>query len=164
MAQLSIVPYHHDYFTGVEEIFWLTCSNPPLADRRETFRKKYLDDYLNLLSFVAMKNLRVVGYVICQPHVDQLPFSMECFKEFWTEYPAHLHINTHPDVQGQGVGGKLLERLESELSQRGVNGVHLVTHAEAQNVHFYKKYAYMPLAKAAPKLLLLGKKLRANSL
>jgi ribosomal protein S18 acetylase RimI-like enzyme len=41
------------------------------------------------------------------------------------EYPAHLHIDLLPHVQGRGLGRRLIERLLSELRSRGVPGVHL---------------------------------------
>jgi ribosomal protein S18 acetylase RimI-like enzyme len=41
------------------------------------------------------------------------------------EYPAHLHIDLLPHVQGKGVGRMMMDRLFAELKSRGVLGVHL---------------------------------------
>ena len=159
MAQLSIIPLQPEHTKALEEIFWLTCAQPPSEELRAPFKKKYLDDYLSLLSFVAIQNDQVVGYILCQPDAQRAPFSLEAFKDFWAPYPAHLHINTHPQVQGRGVGAKLLEHLESELQKRAIGGVHLITHAEARNVFFYEKNQYKRIHETAQKLLMLGKKL-----
>jgi GNAT superfamily N-acetyltransferase len=45
--------------------------------------------------------------------------------EVVAEYPAHLHIDLLPHVQGRGVGRMLIDRLFAELRSRGVPGVHL---------------------------------------
>ncbi len=41
------------------------------------------------------------------------------------EYPAHLHIDLLPHIQGRGVGRMLIDRLFDELRSRGVPGAHL---------------------------------------
>ena len=41
------------------------------------------------------------------------------------EYPAHLHIDLLPHIQGKGVGRAVIDRLFDELRTRGVPGVHL---------------------------------------
>jgi GNAT superfamily N-acetyltransferase len=40
-------------------------------------------------------------------------------------YPAHLHIDLLPELQGQGWGRALMETLLEELWSRGCPGVHL---------------------------------------
>ncbi len=41
------------------------------------------------------------------------------------EYPAHLHIDLLPELQGQGLGRELVRTLLGSLRERGVPGVHL---------------------------------------
>ena len=41
------------------------------------------------------------------------------------EFPAHLHIDLLPHVQGHGLGGALIGILLDELRSRGVPGIHL---------------------------------------
>lgn len=41
------------------------------------------------------------------------------------DHPAHLHIDLLPETQGQGLGRRLMETLFSELTRRGVRGLHL---------------------------------------
>jgi ribosomal protein S18 acetylase RimI-like enzyme len=45
--------------------------------------------------------------------------------EIVADYPAHLHIDLLPHVQGKGVGRTLMDRLFEELRAKGVPGVHL---------------------------------------
>jgi len=42
------------------------------------------------------------------------------------EYPAHLHIDLLPQVQGRGYGRALVATLVAELRRRGVPGLHLM--------------------------------------
>jgi GNAT superfamily N-acetyltransferase len=164
MAEFELTPYKVSYYEQVEEIFWLTSARIPEEWERESFKKKYLDDYLHHLCFVALEHDRVLGYILCQPDPLQAPRSLEVFKDFTADYPAHLHINTHPKAQGKGVGAALLKKLEEQLQGMGVKGVHLVTNAEARNRFFYEKNDYIPIHEAAQKLLMLGKKLRVKKL
>lgn len=58
-------------------------------------------------------------------------------------YPAHLHIDILPEYQRQGIGGLLLERLESRFRELGISGVHLVTSSEHRSaLPFYEKHGY----------------------
>jgi aminoglycoside 6'-N-acetyltransferase I len=47
-----------------------------------------------------------------------------------------------PDVQGTGVGSRLLGRLKEELGKSGVNTIYLITHKETPAEAFYKKNGY----------------------
>ncbi|MGH8948731.1 MAG: GNAT family N-acetyltransferase, partial [Acidimicrobiia bacterium] len=44
--------------------------------------------------------------------------------EIVARYPAHLHIDLLPVLQGRGVGREMMGRLLEELRGRGVPGVH----------------------------------------
>jgi ribosomal protein S18 acetylase RimI-like enzyme len=61
-------------------------------------------------------------------------------------YPAHLHIDLLPELQGQGWGRRLIETLEQALRERGVTGLHLVAGAENTGaVAFYERIGLTPL-------------------
>jgi GNAT superfamily N-acetyltransferase len=45
------------------------------------------------------------------------------------EFPAHIHMNMLPRLQGQGLGTRLLDRWMTSARQAGVKGVHLGTNA-----------------------------------
>lgn len=58
-------------------------------------------------------------------------------------FPAHLHIDILPEYQRQGIGGRLLERVETRLRELGVPGIHLVTSSEHRSaLPFYEKHGY----------------------
>jgi ribosomal protein S18 acetylase RimI-like enzyme len=51
-------------------------------------------------------------------------------KEYTERYPAHLHINLLPSVQGQGLGRRMIETLLDKLKREGIRGVYLGASAE----------------------------------
>lgn len=61
-------------------------------------------------------------------------------------YPAHLHIDLLPELQGQGWGRRLVETLVTALRKRGVTGLHLVASAgNAGAIAFYPRLGFSPL-------------------
>lgn len=62
------------------------------------------------------------------------------------EYPAHLHIDLLPELQGQGWGRALIETLIAALRADGVSGVHLVASRESTGaLAFYERLGFTPL-------------------
>jgi len=58
-------------------------------------------------------------------------------------YPAHLHINLLPRVQGRGLGRVLIERLLAQLAARTVVGVHLgVSRTNTRAIGFYEHLGF----------------------
>ncbi|TDV53749.1 GNAT family N-acetyltransferase [Actinophytocola oryzae] len=58
-------------------------------------------------------------------------------------YPAHLHIDLLPRVQGQGDGRRLLTALLDGLAAAGVPGVHLgVSLANQRAIGFYERLGF----------------------
>lgn len=65
-------------------------------------------------------------------------------------YPAHLHIDLLPEVQGQGWGRRLIETLVDALRARGVTGLHLVASSDNHGaIAFYPRLGFTPLASHA---------------
>lgn len=65
------------------------------------------------------------------------------------DYPAHLHIDLLPELQGQGFGRALVERLSEELRSLGVSGLHLVASADNTSaVAFYDRLGFTRLPSA----------------
>jgi ribosomal protein S18 acetylase RimI-like enzyme len=59
------------------------------------------------------------------------------------EYPAHLHIDLHPRIQGRGVGRRMMDTLLAHLRDRGVPGVHLgVAAANRRAIGFYQRLGF----------------------
>jgi len=62
------------------------------------------------------------------------------------DYPAHLHIDLLPQLQGQGWGRRLIDTLVAALRDRGVTGLHLVASAENTGaLAFYTRLGFAPL-------------------
>jgi len=62
------------------------------------------------------------------------------------DYPAHLHIDLLPEVQGQGLGRRLIDTLSTALVEHGVSGLHLTTAIEnAGAIAFYPRLGFTPL-------------------
>jgi len=62
------------------------------------------------------------------------------------DYPAHLHIDLLPCLQGKGLGRVLMDNLFNELAQRGVPGLHLGVGASNRGaIAFYKKMGFSVL-------------------
>lgn len=62
------------------------------------------------------------------------------------EYPAHLHIDLLPELQGRGFGRRLIDTLIAALERDGVTGVHLEASAENVGaVAFYPRVGFEEL-------------------
>jgi len=61
-------------------------------------------------------------------------------------YPAHLHIDLLPRMQGGGNGRRMIEALVVELQRSGVSGVHLgVATENARAIGFYEHLGFTTL-------------------
>lgn len=80
------------------------------------------------------------GWLIRFVHQDWEP------SKWAEEYPAHLHIDLLPRVQGQGMGRKLMEAFLGRLRELGVPGVHLGTSwRNRQAMAFYEHLGFARL-------------------
>jgi ribosomal protein S18 acetylase RimI-like enzyme len=62
------------------------------------------------------------------------------------EYPAHLHIDLLPELQGQGFGRMLVRTLIGRLAARGIPGVWLEYGADnVSAAAFYRRLGFVPL-------------------
>ncbi|WP_448003624.1 GNAT family N-acetyltransferase [Agromyces bauzanensis] len=73
------------------------------------------------------------------------------------EYPAHLHIDLLPELQGQGFGRRLIDTLRAALAERGVPAVHLGMDAANTGARaFYDRLGFHELPSSRPDAPLLG--------
>ncbi len=64
-------------------------------------------------------------------------------------YPAHLHIDILPRLQGMGVGRALIGAWRAKMAARGVGTAHLgVGPRNARAVRFYRAYGFHEIAQA----------------
>ena len=62
------------------------------------------------------------------------------------QYPAHLHIDLLPRVQGQGWGRELMQTFWQHLRDQRVTGVHLGVSAKNMGgIAFYQKLGFKML-------------------
>lgn len=62
------------------------------------------------------------------------------------DYPAHLHIDLLPELQGQGWGRRLIDTLVEALRARRVTGLHLgASVGNAGALAFYPRLGFAPL-------------------
>lgn len=72
--------------------------------------------------------------------------------KIFRDYPAHLHINIHPDYRRHGLGKRLVNRLCEHLKENAVSGLHLAVGAEnSKAIAFYEKYGFKELLNVFPK-------------
>lgn len=72
-------------------------------------------------------------------------------------YPAHLHIDVLPSLQGQGLGRTLMSRLMRALRERGVPGLHLsLDPANTRARGFYDHIGFRELPSSRPDSPWLG--------
>lgn len=64
------------------------------------------------------------------------------FEDLFSEFPAHFHINCHPDHRCRGYGSRLLAHLVALCQDAGLAGIHLVTLQGRRNVAFYRRNGF----------------------
>ena len=73
------------------------------------------------------------------------------------EYPAHLHIDLLPRLQGAGWGRQLIDTLATALRARGVPGLHLSMDAANTDARaFYDRIGFTELPSSTADAPLLG--------
>jgi ribosomal protein S18 acetylase RimI-like enzyme len=73
------------------------------------------------------------------------------------DYPAHLHIDLLPELQGQGFGRQLIRMLIAELRDRGVPGVHLTMPPDNPSARaFYDRLGFRELPSSTAEAPVLG--------
>lgn len=145
----------------------------------DVFAGPYVD-FQPDLAFVVEKDSRVVGYVIAvadtRAFVERVRArSVPAFEARYVpaapadapivamgiapermlipevdEFPAHLHIDLLPEVQGLGLGRALIDRLREELAARGIPGLHLTMDpANLPARAFYDRLGFVELPSGA---------------
>lgn len=141
-------------FDQIRDIFFLTSPRKAFASEaeREEFFKKWTEYYFCHRAefiYVAVEGTelspKVLGYLMIEPDstLALKAFGNQphyvLFQDLYQAYPAHLHINCHPDSQGMGLGGLLINKGVEDLCQLNIEGLHLITAPTARNVSFYRK-------------------------
>ncbi|WP_199565708.1 GNAT family N-acetyltransferase [Spongiactinospora rosea] len=73
------------------------------------------------------------------------------------DYPAHLHINLLPELQGRGLGRRLVDTFRGALAERGVPALYLgVDASNTGALAFYARLGFHELRSSTPEHPLLG--------
>ena len=148
-----------DAWPMIEEIFFLSSSERTFDtdDARQRFLDAWTGYYREsepdgiYLSLTPDK--RIVGYLMgCRDsraatrlYADIASYAT--FEDRFGAYPAHFHVNCHPDHRNRGVGGRLVMAFLDDCRGRGVAGVHVVTAEGARNVGFYRRCGFEAIAR-----------------
>ncbi len=158
----------------LEDIFFITSAVKKFASRDKrrdffyTWALYYLQKYPKETYLAIDDENNLLGYLISsrdsskEKELFKLQKYYYLFDDQFKKYPAHLHINCHPNSQGRGVGRELIKKFELDLIQAKILGVHIITSKNSQNVFFYEKMGFCDRAKRSVngvELLFIGKSL-----
>lgn len=138
----------------LREIFFLTSSRQSFAsdqDREDFFERwagQYLKESPEQVYLARVRDLSKTSiwqaYALTSQRAE---LSSQAFAPLFADYPTHLHINCHPQAQGQGLGRALIEHIISDLRQRRIGGLHAVTSLDAENLGFYQRLGFTQIQK-----------------
>jgi ribosomal protein S18 acetylase RimI-like enzyme len=174
MIETEIVKYENSMLPAIEEIFFLSTSIKTFAseEKKLAFFKRWCGDYIAYYpeQFFILRNLntkKILGYLSgCNDSKASL-LKLEVpghkiFEDLFGLYPAHLHINFHPDCRGQGLGSLLVDYYINVLVKNKISGVHLITSPDAHNISFYRRLKFADefcQESGKMQLLFMGRKL-----
>lgn len=159
----------------LKEIFYQSSSIKTFKnlEEREAFFMKWCGDYLNFFPefFYLMVDeaTNLLCYLAICPdtsaNLDRLKVkSLGIFVDEYELYPAHLHMNTHENFRGIGLGAMILTAAEADLRMKKIKGLHLITEPTARNFEFYKRQGFNDVVVKAyndTQLCLMGKDLNS---
>ena len=136
---------------AVEEIFFLSAARQGFAtaqDRRE-FLVRWTGYYHECepegVFLGISKDGRVAGYLTgCADSKGASRLYRDIphyrlFEDCFEAYPAHFHVNCHPDFRNRGIGTQLVGAYQAQCARAGLPGVHVVTAPGSPNVAFYRR-------------------------
>ncbi len=162
---------------AIEQIFFATSrSGQALQGRqRDAFKERWLGRYLahHLQHFhVAIDDDEAVaGYLAgCLDNPARHPRFADIgyyasFATWCDLYPCHLHVNLDERHRNRGVGSALVDAFAVQATASGVQGLHVVTAAQARNVRFYERNDFRALSKARwddAEVVFMGRALRVS--
>lgn len=175
MSEVVIRGFEKKDIPEIRDIFFESSTRKNFKDESErgAFYQKYVGHYLEHFpefALVAVSGEKVLGYVLGAPRSDAedlyvLQPHMRLFQQYFTQFPAHLHINCHHEARGLGVGSKLLREFEKLLQQAKIRGLHIMTGPDSQNRLFYKKNGFsdqVELNFQGGPILLMGKEYKVK--
>jgi ribosomal protein S18 acetylase RimI-like enzyme len=113
-------------------------------EQKKIFTRKIVPKIFFRLFFYTIwryrKSYQVLMYM---RKMDRSEPEIPNLEQMLTEFPAHLHIDILPDYHRQGIGTKLIAKLESHLRNHKCPGVHLGTSEQnTKAIPFYEAMGF----------------------
>ncbi len=150
VSRLGDWPERDRILAEIETIFFLSSeTGARLAGAaRQSFFATWTGYYLSKPESVWLRHGpdgKLAGYLTgcldsagAEPLYDAL-FYYRAFADQYPAFPAHFHINCHPNYRNQGFGAELVAAFLGACRDAGVGGAHVVTGAGARNASFYDR-------------------------
>ena len=178
---LAIRPYRTEDRSRVEHIC-LAGSDPAAQNPAfqaavlEVFCQYYLEQEPENCFVAVNEQDEAAGYILCakdfctweqlfderylQKMANEISKIMgkatiEILRPYAAEYPAHLHIDIHPDYQKRGLGTQLMDALRLHLTGFGVRGLLLNVGKDNEGGRrFYQRYGFSELKEGAMEVVM----------
>lgn len=149
---------------AITEIFFRSSVRQSFASEaeRDRFLATWTGWYLNenaADTWLALNEASsVTGYLTgCRDSLAARPLfatipRYDAFADLFGRFPAHLHVNVHPDHRNAGIGAALVDHFAAACG----TGVHIVTGVGARNVAFYRRLGFTEAVERGG-LLFLGR-------
>ena len=150
LSRLGDWPERERILADIETIFFLSSKTGARLSgaARGRFFTAWTGYYLSTPESVWLRHRpdgKLAGYLTgcldsagAKPLYDAL-FYYRAFEDQYPAFPAHFHINCHPDHRNRGVGAELVAAFLGACRDAGVGGAHVVTGAGARNASFYDR-------------------------
>lgn len=168
-------PVEPGLWRKAEEIFFLSAAPQQFddADKRQAFLERWTGYYRDCepqqIYVAILPDGQVAGYLTgCMDSraakrlYRDIPY-YSLFEDQFGEYPAHLHVNVHPEWRSHGFGSRLVTAFVGGCDDARLAGVHIVTEASLPNVKFYRDCGFAAVVQRPwrrRELLLMGRSLR----
>lgn len=146
-AEIFVLPYvarHPEYAFVVEaddgRVVGYVVGTPDTDGFEDWFATEWWPEHGSRWPLPAWESSRQDGTLI-------YAYSRRAGAEpYGDQYPAHLHIDLLPELQGQGWGRRLIAVLADALRAGGVRGLHLVASSDNTGaLSFYERLGFIPL-------------------
>lgn len=151
----TLAQHSADVLPLIREIFFLSADPKNVSEdplKNEAFFERWTGYYLRNSPdwiLLAWEDGKLLGYLMCGvdsqkalAHYQTRIASYGLFADQFEKFPAHLHINCHPDARGKGVGTALVRELCDRLKAQNIPGVHLITSSSQRNAEFYRRNGF----------------------
>lgn len=179
MSQPQVVrgPLEAGLWRKAEEIFFLSAATQQFAsdETRRAFLDRWTGYYRECephrIYVAVLPDGGVAGYLtgcldsrLARRLYRDVPY-YALFEDQFEEYPAHLHVNVHPQWRSLGFGSRLVGAFVEDCGAACIAGVHVVTAPGLPNREFYRNCGFTIAVQrfwGERELLFLGRALRGS--